>query len=192
MGVPGSVNQKTRKMLMTQSWFNVEEVENIEKLVEASFPCCTTIIKNDINLAATGEMRYGIGRGYKNLIYVSVDMGVGAGIILEGKLYEGSRFASGEIGYSKICCGTSRNLEEETSIRSILQQIKDNKLLNKDDRGIRFLSQDKNALNIEEVRKAIKEEDAELVSIMHDVVEKLGFTLANICVLLDIEQIIIG
>ncbi|MEN1761109.1 ROK family protein, partial [Anoxynatronum sibiricum] len=42
------------------------------------------------------------------------------------------------------------------------------------------------------VRKAIKEEDAELVSIMHDVVEKLGFTLANICVLLDIEQIIIG
>ncbi|MEN1762338.1 hypothetical protein, partial [Anoxynatronum sibiricum] len=39
MGVPGSVNQKTRKMLMTQSWFNVEEVENIEKLVEASFPC---------------------------------------------------------------------------------------------------------------------------------------------------------
>ncbi len=54
---------------------------------------------NDANAAALGEFRFGAGRGYRNVLYVTVSTGIGAGVILDGKLYRGSRGLSGEIGH---------------------------------------------------------------------------------------------
>lgn len=192
MGVPGSVNQQTGQVNMPPIWFNVGDVRHIEDLMCQAYPNCRIIIKNDINLAATGEMRYGIGKGCKNLIYVSVDMGVGAGIILDGNLYEGTRFASGEIGYSKTSLEASSTLEDEISIRGIINYIKENTKINQDGRINTFLTGDKKALNVLEINKALANNDEELTSIMEDVTGKLSLILSNICALLDIDLIIIG
>lgn len=192
IGVPGSVNQKTGQVNMPPIWFNVGDVRVIEDMMKNEFSTCKIIIKNDINLAAIGEMRYGIGKGYKNLLYISIDMGVGAGIIIDGKLYEGSRFSAGEIGYSKTSLKGSKTLEDEISIRAIAQYIKDNEAINKDGRIKKFFSKDHKTLNIKEINKAVIESDSDIIRIMENVTDKLGLILLNTCALLDIELIIIG
>lgn len=192
MGVPGSVNQQTGQVYMPPIWFNVGDVKHIEDLMYQAYPSCRIIIKNDINLAATGEMRYGIGKGCKNLIYVSIDMGVGAGIILDGRLYEGTRFASGEIGYSKTSLNNATTLEDEISIRGIINQIKENKEINSEGKVNRYLTKDGKALNVIEINKALAHNDHEIITIMEDVSNRLSLILSNICALLDIDLIIIG
>lgn len=56
-------------------------------------------LENDANCAALGEHRFGAGRGYKHLIYVTISTGIGGGIIIDNELYAGASGAAGEIGH---------------------------------------------------------------------------------------------
>jgi len=56
-------------------------------------------VGNDANLAALGEHRFGAGRGVDDLIYLTISTGIGGGIILDGRLFEGARGLGGEIGH---------------------------------------------------------------------------------------------
>ncbi|MBR7836110.1 ROK family transcriptional regulator [Actinospica durhamensis] len=56
-------------------------------------------VHNDANLAALGEYTYGAGRGCKLLVYLMVGTGVGAGIVVEGRVFGGAHGAAGEVGY---------------------------------------------------------------------------------------------
>ena len=56
------------------------------------------IVDNDMNLAALGELWFGVGQNTQNMICMTIDIGIGAGIIIDGALYRGSHEASGEIG----------------------------------------------------------------------------------------------
>jgi len=58
--------------------------------------------ENDVNLAALGERARGHGRGVRDFVYLWVGTGVGLGLVLDGKLYRGTRGAAGEIGYLPI------------------------------------------------------------------------------------------
>lgn len=58
-----------------------------------------TEVENDVNLAALGEGRWGIARGVKNFVFLTVGSGIGAGIFINGHLYHGADWAAGEIGY---------------------------------------------------------------------------------------------
>lgn len=58
-----------------------------------------TELENDVNLAALGEGRWGIARGVKNFVFLTVGSGIGAGIFINGHLYHGADWAAGEIGY---------------------------------------------------------------------------------------------
>jgi glucokinase len=58
-----------------------------------------TVVENDVNLAALGEGRWGIARGVKNFVFLTVGSGIGAGIFINGHLYHGADWAAGEIGY---------------------------------------------------------------------------------------------
>ena len=59
-------------------------------------------IRNDANAGALAEWRYGSGRGTKNFIFLTFGTGLGAGLILNGELYEGTSFLAGEVGHVRI------------------------------------------------------------------------------------------
>jgi glucokinase len=59
-------------------------------------------VENDANAAAFGEFRFGAGKGFKNLIYITLSTGIGGGIIIDGKAYTGSIGTAGEIGHMVI------------------------------------------------------------------------------------------
>ena len=61
-----------------------------------------TAIGNDANLAALGEQRFGAGRGYGNVIFVTVSTGIGGGIVIDGAPYTGATGYAGEVGHMTV------------------------------------------------------------------------------------------
>jgi len=60
------------------------------------------LLDNDTNLAVVAEHRYGAGRGASNLVYVTCSTGIGMGIVLGGKLYQGHLGTAGELGHTVV------------------------------------------------------------------------------------------
>jgi glucokinase len=89
-------------------------------------PCC---IDNDANLGALGESRCGAGRGVRSLLYVTLSTGIGAGIVLDGKIYRGADSLAGELGHVPLdpdgpecSCGDRGCFEALCSGRAIEKQ----------------------------------------------------------------------
>ena len=59
-------------------------------------------VQNDANACALAEYLYGSGRGVRNLVFMTFGTGLGAGIILDGKLYAGANDNAGEIGHIRL------------------------------------------------------------------------------------------
>jgi glucokinase len=93
----GPVNPTLTRTLLSHhgpGWEDVALVDRVSVLF--GLPAA---MDNDANAAALGEWRFGAARGTRNALYVTVSTGIGGGIIVEGKLYRGSRGLSGEIGH---------------------------------------------------------------------------------------------
>jgi len=93
---------------------------------------CPVSINNDAELGALGEWAYGAGRGEKNLAYIKVGMGVGAGLLLGGQIYHGSTGCAGEIGHitlsenGPLCsCGNRGCLEAFAGGMAIARSAKE-------------------------------------------------------------------
>jgi glucokinase len=78
-------------------WDDVHIVEYFEK--EFSIP---TFIQNDANACALAEWKFGAGRGTQNMIFLTFGTGLGAGLILDGKLYSGTNDNAGEVGHLRL------------------------------------------------------------------------------------------
>ncbi len=78
-------------------WDHINAVDYFEKAVHIQ-----TFLQNDANACAVAEWKYGAGRGYKNIIFLTFGTGLGAGLILNGKLYTGANDNAGEIGHVRL------------------------------------------------------------------------------------------
>lgn len=78
-------------------WDNIE----IVKMLEERFKMPVSI-QNDANACALAEWKYGAGRGTENMIFLTFGTGLGAGLILDGRLYAGTNDMAGEVGHIRI------------------------------------------------------------------------------------------
>jgi glucokinase len=60
------------------------------------------VMDNDANAAALGEVVFGAGRGCRHLLYVTVSTGIGAGIVIDGKVHRGANSMAGELGHTQL------------------------------------------------------------------------------------------
>ncbi len=89
-------------------------------------------IDNDANLGALAEHRHGAGRGHPTMVFVKVSSGVGAGLVIDGKLFRGSNGTAGEIGHltiderGSLCrCGSRGCLETYASVGMAQEMLAD-------------------------------------------------------------------
>ncbi len=96
LGVPGILDTPNGlvKLAPSLNWVDYPLLQKLTQHIDHPI-----YIENDVNLAVLGEYWYGAGIGINNLINISIGTGIGAGIILDGKLHRGFRESSGEIGY---------------------------------------------------------------------------------------------
>jgi glucokinase len=60
------------------------------------------ILENDANCGAVGEHKFGAGRGYRHMIFVTISTGIGGGVIIDNELYAGASGAAGEVGHIAV------------------------------------------------------------------------------------------
>lgn len=78
-------------------WDNVEIVKQLEEHFGVE-----TILQNDANACAVAEWKFGAGVGTENMIFLTFGTGLGAGLILNGKLYSGTNDNAGEVGHVRL------------------------------------------------------------------------------------------
>ena len=78
-------------------WDHVE----IVKIIEGHYGVPTSLC-NDANACAVAEWKFGAGRGTKNMVFLTFGTGLGAGLIIDGKLYEGTNGNAGEVGHIRL------------------------------------------------------------------------------------------
>ena len=96
MGVPSVVDTKRGIVYNVANIPSWQEV-HLKDIFEERFGI-PVHINNDANCFALGESRFGQGRGYKDVVGVTLGTGVGSGIMIGGHLYEGRNAGAGEIG----------------------------------------------------------------------------------------------
>ncbi|MDR2946143.1 MAG: ROK family protein [Candidatus Adiutrix sp.] len=111
VGLPGWINQQAGILLKAPNmpgWVDVPMAEIMSRALH--LPVC---LENDTNLYALGEWLHGAGRGLDNLLVVTLGTGVGGGLILDGRLWNGSFASAVEIGHLPLgpggaLCGCGR------------------------------------------------------------------------------------
>ncbi|MDO4622068.1 MAG: ROK family protein [Eubacteriales bacterium] len=129
VGVPGIVNGEG--IVNHGANLGADRIE-LYKLLKDRFGDCSIKIANDANTAALGEVAYGAAKGFENVIMVTVGTGIGAGIIINGKIYAGKMGLAGEIGHmivndnenSPCGCGRFGCLEQYASATGITRLAK--------------------------------------------------------------------
>jgi len=80
-----------------ENWRSVPLRAMLNKLFD-----CMVVIENDINLAAEGERYCGAAKAQKNFVLIGINNGIGAGIVMDGKIHHGSQWSAGEIAYLRL------------------------------------------------------------------------------------------
>ncbi len=137
-------------------------------------------IANDSQAAAMAESTFGSGQGTRNLALVKVGRGVGAGIVLDRKLYYGDGFGAGEIGHVRVVeedgelcrCGRYGCLETVVSVRALVRQA-----------GVE---------DFEALIRAYRQNDPQIEAVLRRAARYLGMTIAHLVGALNVRQIVLG
>ncbi|MFP4478827.1 MAG: ROK family protein [Candidatus Izemoplasmatales bacterium] len=142
-----SKNKKIKFATFT-SWKDIE----LKKIIE-DYTNLKTYVENEANISALGEKTFAFH--YPNLVTLNIGIGVGAGIIIEDKLYTGHDGYAGEIGHTtlvpngKACvCGNHGCLERYISDTAIIEKYKEitNEFITIEEIIKRYLNKDKSAI----------------------------------------------
>lgn len=143
-----------------------------------------TVITNDANAAAIGEMKYGNAKGMKNFIVITLGTGLGSGIVIDGKLVYGHDAGAGELGHVMVeeggrMCGTGKRgcLEayvSSTALKRTIMYLLADTLEDSIFRGISF-----NDLHGHEITEAAENGDPIAIKAFEMTGHILGEQLAN-------------
>ena len=195
LGLPGPVDDKgiIRKAvnLHWNDTFNVEE-----KLAACFDGRLKVKAGNDANVAALGEAWMGAGKGYKNIVMVTLGTGIGGGVIINGQIVTGTRGAAGEIGHiytgtdtEEPCnCGNRGCLEQFASATGIVRLLKE-ELENNPDEASEMRNKPLDSKNMWE---AVKNGDELSIRVAERFGKYLGTGLSVVAGVLNPEIIIIG
>jgi len=157
-------------------------------------------LENDVNAGTVGEHTLGAGVGASNLIGIFVGTGIGGGLIVNGKLYEGSHGGAGEVGHMLIVvdgplCGCGhRGCVEAVASRTAMER--DVRAAIKSGRKSCVLElmkrKNKTRMTSSVINAALKRKDPVMREVMEHAQQYLGILVANVVNLLDPDCVVIG
>ncbi len=197
IGVPGVVEFEKGliyNLTNVPGWKNVP----LKKILESKLKI-PVLVDNDVNLMALGECRFGAGKDARDLICITLGTGVGAGLIIDGRLYRGASSAAGEVGHMplkekgfKCGCGSNGCLERYVGNRSVVEEIK--KLIRSGRPTLikDLVKKDLSLITPEIVSKAAQKGDRLAIDLWRTIGTRIGITLSGVVNLLNPEKVIIG
>ncbi|MCE7082645.1 ROK family transcriptional regulator [Streptomyces sp. ST2-7A] len=182
LGVPGPIDVETGTLGSTAilpGWRGINPREELAGRLGVPVH-----VDNDANLGALGELVWGSGRGVRDLAYIKVASGVGAGLVINGQIYRGPGGTAGEIGHitldesGSVCrCGNRGCLETFTAARHVLPLLHANHGTD---------------LTMPRVVQLAREGDPGCRRVIADVGRNVGHGVAQLCNLLNPTRVVLG
>lgn len=170
----------------------------LKEMVEKKFKL-KTWLENDANAIALAEKQFGDYKKYKNLVYVTIGDGVGAGIVINGSIFRGSSGGTGEVGHASIdrngiyCdCGNRGCLENYVSWPVIYSKTLSSVSQGKHTMMVKIAKGDINRITPSIFRAALKKDDQLAKEITKEVAGYLATGIVNLVNLLNPNIIILG
>ena len=184
IGVPGIVDSEGRVSVFAQAWHWDQVPLQVQLEDDLRLPI---YLDNGAQSMALAEMWFGAGRGVENLVVVLLGTGVGAGIILGGKLYRSLSNSAGEFGHTCVSvggwacrCGGRGCVEAYVGAPGIIRRWQGE-------------SHDMDQVaSVEALRAAYEAGDAKAQATVYEVAEYLGVGLANLVNLINPRRIVLG
>jgi glucokinase len=167
IGVPGPVNHEKGLVYdcpNLSGWKNIE----VRKLINERWNVPVKV-ENDARVAGLAETRLGAAKGFRHVFYITVSTGIGAAIIIDGKIYHGADGAAGEFGQMKLLDGSI--LEQKFAGPAIERLL---------------------GLPTTQLSELVKKNDPGAKKAVEYLTNGIGTFLANIATLLNPQIIVVG
>lgn len=147
---------------------------------------CPAFVENDANLVAKAEQLFGFGKGLRNFLVITLEHGVGLGIVLDGTLYRGERGCGGEFGHIKVqldgalCqCGQRGCLEAYVGAYALIRETT-------------VAGQVDDLTDVSAIHRSARDGDTRAISVLARAGQMFGLGVSNLINLFDPECIILS
>jgi glucokinase-like ROK family protein len=182
MGLPGPIEQSAGTVgssAILPGWIGMTAATEMRRRLDIP-----VMVDNDANLGALAEAAFGAGRDAGDLIYLKVSSGIGAGLILNGRLYRGSAGLAGELGHvlvdpdGIVCrCGNRGCLETVAATGALVDLLR------------RSHGED---LTVDAMLGGARDGDLGCRRVIHDAGRALGQVVATLLNVLNPELLVVG
>lgn len=192
----GVVNTKTGycDFSANLNWINLDICGILKK-----YTSLDTKIANDANCAVLGEVKFGVAKNYHNVVMLTLGTGVGGGLYLDDKLYEGNQGKGAELGHSlfiyngrKCACGLKGCFERYASASALISDTKKAMLKNKESLLWKYCDFNLDNVNGKVAFDCAKLNDKTAIKVVNKYISYLSYGILNFCNIFRPEVIILG
>jgi predicted NBD/HSP70 family sugar kinase len=182
MGLPGPIEQSSGVVgsaAILPGWVGVAAADEMHRRLDMPIA-----VDNDANLGALAEAAFGAGRDASDLVYIKVSSGIGAGLILNGRLYRGAAGLAGELGHvlvdpdGLVCrCGNRGCLETVASSGALVELLRRSQ---------------GSGVSVPEMLRMAREGDLGCQRVIGDAGRAIGRAVADLLNVLNPELVVVG
>jgi glucokinase len=197
VGIPGLVNRKTNRIEIMPNLPEIADLDITDELTRAAG--LPVILDNDANAAAYAELQVGAARGRREVFFVTLGTGIGAGLIINGQIYRGAAGFAGEFGHMTIdpegiecACGNIGCLETIASGPNIVRRTRERLYRDRTSSLSRLAIPRDREFTAEDIARAAREGDEMAQVMMERTGMFLGIAIAAVINLLNVEMVVMG
>ena len=196
VAIPGLVDWRSGSLIIAPNlgWQNVPLLDILKEHFQTQ-----VFVDNDVTLAALGEQYLGAAEGHSDVLYISDGVGLGGGLVLEGKLYNGSAGFAAEVGHMTMdqdgepCkCGNRGCWETQVSEWALFRYIKQSVEAGESTVLTEMTGGDLKNLTVASVVEAARADDGVALRALQKVAKYLGIGFAALVNVLNPELIVLG
>lgn len=197
IGAPGLVDIQSGALLFAPNL----KVHNlpIGEIMRRQYANTPLVVENEANAAALGEQMLGAARGYENFLYLSAGVGLGGGLVIDGKLYRGNDGVGGEVGHMTLepdgpqCnCGNRGCWETLVGPTAIIQKARRLAAENKAPVLSRICQNKLEHIKIEQVIEAAELGEPAVLQVFGEAGRYLGMGIANLLNAFNPRLVVLG
>lgn len=185
VGFGGPVDWKRGNVIRSHQiagWEGFDMAEWLENLLR-----CPVLVENDANVSALAEAVQGAGKGYETVFCISINSGIGGGLVQQGRLYHGAVPGESEVGHLRLS-PNGPTLEQVASGWAVLERVRQ---LVATDPHLAELK-DRRGHELHGLVAALAENYAPATALLRELSQTLAFGLSHVVHLFHPELIIVG